>query len=592
MTDETRQLESRDVWDLAAGARHPAVEAAVTASPADFAGRESASQLRDEIAQELRWITSRLDGVRLMGRLAAWFANPPREGELNQSVPSRLQFVLAVVASAEERLPIRPGPSSARDVIQLTRDLFELERWLLAAEPVEGDDYIALLRAAFRAEQLEDREVGYVRDLGRIATALSERIGVAFERTLGWHPLDLWTTANTAAHVSGERLSAQHAALLRDLGIRPDQPPDDDALVEADRISRDKNYLAFRWTAASVAVATGIPMERTECMLEGVQLPRGKAEEILPHTLNPREWVGGLAVPGEGWFLFQPWLLMQFWLDVIGAAVHRAESAQLSAQWTKARAGVLEQLTANALRETMLRSIVTTNVKWQEFETDVLVLSTDDALIVECKSKTVAASARRGAPRRLEKTTEEVLAKSFEQTARLRDELQSGQVRFVPDQGKAFDVGFSADASLPCMTVTLERVDPLAMLAAWADTGHHINWMLCLQDLLMVCEDLPRDTLFWDYARARYRLASSPQWWITREKDALGFHVTAGDLGQLGQPEYEQLIPGSQWTLGAFGTVVDQRYRLWEQADRASRAGLIHSTNPELDTAKPDESSA
>lgn len=147
-------------------------------------------------------------------------------------------------------------------------------------------------------------------------------------------------------------------------------------------------------------------------------------------------------------------------------------------------------------------------------------------VVVEVKSQSLTDAGRRGQRRRISRVADDVVAKSFDQTKRAAEYIESGGRAFSDREGggEVERLPEVVESALR-VVVTFERMDPLALAAAeLIDADDEPVWVTNLADLLMVADVLADPAGFLTYVEARGKaVAAGLQ--IYMESDALGGYL-------------------------------------------------------------------
>lgn len=527
-----------DIWDIAAG---PVSEEVMALIEDVQAGDKTASEARSLLAiwaRDLFGFFGSYDTVRLVGFLSSIFWQTPVGRETDLGVRPRLQYLYALqIEQGSRKRGSAPSQEVAFKVLNVVRNMFELNRACLFAEATTASRE-DLLRLLVRTEQLEQRHNGYVQHLAPVVQALAHGVATPFVNQFGWHPMDLWTLASQTSRVTEKRLNEVKASRTRQSGGKPAQDKPDLAVMQA----LNFDYMAFVWNPYAVASLIYLEPEAPGSiqmavrLLEDLQLRRsGESAVLVPDAVPARTYVGFDRID-EGWFLPQPLLLAQYWIELIGDLIAARGDDRLRDKWFSVRHDTTEVLTRDSLRRGLPSADVLHSIKVPsagDGETDCLVLSTDrtQVVVLECKGGKMSAPGRRGAPSRLQNFTKENVEKSAKQIDWMRRLLLAGPVKLAPRVGRQLTVdlgaaGESIDQTIPGVVVTLERVDALALLEK-SITRPRGEWVVCLTDLLMVVEAIEDEAVLLSYMEDRYLLESLEGWFVF-EKDALGFYLETG----------------------------------------------------------------
>lgn len=129
----------------------------------------------------------------------------------------------------------------------------------------------------------------------------------------------------------------------------------------------------------------------------------------------------------------------------------------------------LEEKTELLVRQQFQNGAVFRGIEWNDpqtkenYENDIIVLVDDFALVIECKSGSIPPPAKRGAPKRLERTIKDILEKTSIQTHRLIDYLSKEDkiYHFVDINGNEVEIDSSTINYYIPLGVTFDNFGPI-----------------------------------------------------------------------------------------------------------------------------------
>lgn len=251
--------------------------------------------------------------------------------------------------------------------------------------------------------------------------------------------------------------------------------------------------------------------------------------------------------PELEWFFWPiPQIFHSFGIEMLENLLH--DHPDLEAAYQSAiRADYLEKEVVRMLRTFFKGAAIYQNLQWSDpvtkrtYETDVLLVIDNVALIVECKSGKITPSARRGAPDRVRKEIKKLIEEASEQSLRFASLLSnlSESIRLKPRKGPVVTIDPGSVKKVIRLTVTLDFFGPLAcdvrsMLAAGLLSAEIASApTIALVDLDLILHMLPCPTQPLHYFARRSelekRLGLSGD-----ECDLLAFYMATGfNLGDL-----------------------------------------------------------
>lgn len=176
-----------------------------------------------------------------------------------------------------------------------------------------------------------------------------------------------------------------------------------------------------------------------------------------------------ISHPDIEWFY---WPMLQifhsFGMEMLEFLLHKYPDLEKTYQ-SKIRGEYLEGQVRAMFQDAFKGYAVHQNLEWRSedsgrsYETDILLLADDVALVVECKAGKITPPARRGAPDRVRKEIKKLIEEASEQSLRLARRLrEAGDLRMKPHSGSMVVVQPSSVKMVVRLTVTLDFFGPLA----------------------------------------------------------------------------------------------------------------------------------
>jgi hypothetical protein len=485
-----------------------------------------------ELTDELAGVLSTYDPIPVVGQIAylsTLSLTPEGDPYETFGTAARVQYLVGIALSASERPSAVPQPSEVQTVIDLTSDIFYIENaFLLSDSAGASPDHVRDARRGLLLEALLDRFQGYTVHLRTILSEVFEPIREACTSQLGWCPADL-SVVTTAVHDEMQRRGARHDEAMKDLRARLQRPGADPSAYLASQASFGSSV--FIHSAQAIAAASGLSLGVVEPLLQALSMSWGEQPDFRRPSESNRARRHGAIALGEGqYFIQSPAALLNEVYGWFEEVLRERGLESLERTFRRSRDRATESLTKTRLSgifgHDRVMGPLWYTIDGTEYEVDAIVLLPLDALIVECKAHTLTDAGRRGAPARLEKKFGELLTASAIQSDRCAKYLSDGDGTFRDSRGQEIKVRVAPQAALRRMTVSFERIDPLASQAAVASSGEAAPcWIASLADLLMVSDVLSNPAEFFAYATVRNEHVTNPRLYSVSEPDVLGMFI-------------------------------------------------------------------
>lgn len=274
---------------------------------------------------------------------------------------------------------------------------------------------------------------------------------------------------------------------------------------------------AFQVNAAEIAGKVDVPREKIEAFLAAFSMPLGQEEGSASafdlHRIRNRP----LLSDGEGNYILVSHIAL-FW--ALRPALE--ESLKGSPAWhhfERARAAFVERSALGYLGAAMPGAQSFEGVSFSleedgrsvEYEIDGLLIFDTVMFVIEGKSAPLGPASRRGAPRRLRRQLEEILAKAASQTARARRALEDGNRSFRTVRGEQVVIPGKVTEVFP-IVVTLENFSELTATiwtigeAGLLPEGLTVPWALSLYELELICGLVEFPAMLVQFLRRRARI--------------------------------------------------------------------------------------
>lgn len=316
------------------------------------------------------------------------------------------------------------------------------------------------------------------------------------------------------------------------------------------------NYRFFFFDAETFSslLPAGTPRSTAKNILDKLSIELGELAQDDPERLilgNP-VWTRPIIHLGEGRYFF-PFvgLVQSFGLEMMERFIDPKYSPKHLGLWAcycdKVRGNYLEMRTLEILQKAFPNTRIYRGLKWQDFdakisgENDVLVLLDTHALVFECKSGRLRASASRGEPGALSGDIGKLLNDPAVQAGRFSAYLrkQSGVVKLKDYEDIEHSIDLTHLKHVTAVGVILDYVGSIVTQQRLLRNAKLLkedavpSANLPLHDLECVLDLLERPAAIFHYLRRRVELEANTEI-ITDEMGLLALYLSTGfDLGEL-----------------------------------------------------------
>lgn len=324
---------------------------------------------------------------------------------------------------------------------------------------------------------------------------------------------------------SGEQFTAAIEARRGGLDV-PDDMPEDLIIQLAGQpkteVARRLEVMQASWiglaagqdgsfTAEELAQAAKVPITVAEAFLAPFSVAFGARPDKERWAKDPIKAVGGeleamrstpILDGGDGHFLPAAYDSVLYGIrDVLTGALkqtpawprfdrHRADMLE-----ERAVAAIAARLGADWSHQGVKYRFVDERGEEKEGEADGVIRVGTLAVLVEAKAGSLAPSARRTAPDRLERGLEDLLVSAHDQLQRSDAALVRGRATRVTDRdGKALSLDFEGVSRTLRIAVTLEDLSPFAptiwqlQAAGLLPTDERVPWVVGIHELELICD--------------------------------------------------------------------------------------------------------
>lgn len=552
--------------------------------------RDTLAEAQVGLTTELHDLLTQHDPVSVLSALSFRYRSllVPHEGAPRDTAAETFTWdakmeYLHGLALSSTRAEQDPPVDVINRISDLTDELFDLEqdRILLSSLITRGESTQPIDGVAFvlRLEHLLDRMEGYAEHLEELYSCTFESLRSDCEAELGFCPADVTPLVRRFVTAMNDELNLGRDTmfeLLREHGENlPDPSSLEDATMARIRTGFQRMFEFAEWDAGDVARHAGTDESSVRTILDSV----ASSWESQPSFRLPSEPNLARAYPvtplGTGrYWVPRPWDLVHslgIWLT---GEIQSRSLDGLKRKVETARKRCLEVLTAERLKIIFGAAAVFENQHYDSAEghgeVDSLVASGDMPIIVECKSGSLTPSGRRGAPSRVERVVQDVMAEGLDQLRRASTYVTNGGREYAPRQGAQTAALIDERVSdVIRILVTYERMDPLASQAGRLTHAEDSpgTWVVGIADFMMVSDVLTHPAEFVAYARRRCQLAESKALPYV-ESDLLGAFLEdrlSDVLETANRPEYDLV------TFGYTSTAVNQYFTFREMGQDPSR---------------------
>lgn len=382
-------------------------------------------------------------------------------------------------------------------------------------------------------ERLFDRMEGFPQHLNKMYTSVFERLHKVYIEELGFSPGDIpMVVAAVVDHAQSVFNSVAHEAT--DGWTDPRLADMQASLPRSQQQALSANFLMHAFIRRTtyldlpaIASNAGLPEYRVAAVLEAMSASWGANKEYRSLLEGSPFRASPVLKTSRGFSTPLPWSPLHEgfrWFDnyLVKGGLAKLRKRHLK-QRDQATESMALQVLSSVFGEDRVYGSVEYEIDGNWYECDGFVALEPHALIVEAKAHSMTTSGRRGAPKRVERKAEQLVARPIEQGRRLAETLISGGCQ-LRDRATKKPIALEEVDSATIISVSFERVDPLHHLAGRfleTDTPSVPFWCVCIADLLMVADLLDEPTSFVAYAWARSQILNEKKLHAITEADLL-----------------------------------------------------------------------
>jgi hypothetical protein len=490
-------------------------------------------------------------------------------------MPDIEQFHLELLQAIAMTLPIdqwgvKPTiPTDIQDAIEVLTELgsaFHQRRFkAIEGEKDEQARVVLALQERLRLHTQMVRNWGYFSDVVDISTALYSPMDEALRSVFGFSSTELITVAKCMTRII-ERRSTDRINLLspvfRERNIRrlvkayyrvmPDIKGDPDEFIAAipTGVSSEEvktKLLAhadlrlidiFTFRPDDIAILSSTQPDIVKAILNSLSIVPGSlaGEDRERIFLSNPVWRRPVISLGDSFICVMPQSILSHIHEIMRSLVEQCETKP---PLEKIRSTYLETKVRDLLKKAFPMASSHHGMKWRvdatEYETDHVLLIDNTVIIVEDKSHALTAPGLRGAPDRVKRHVQELIATPSEQSLRLEKHIwlaKGGDVEAV-ERLKGFNFNYERIDQIVRVSVTLDDFsvlassEPLLKKAGWIEDELPLAITINVADFQCVIEILEQPSFIVHYFAERGRIQKSLD--ISADEiDFLGFYLETG----------------------------------------------------------------
>jgi hypothetical protein len=286
---------------------------------------------------------------------------------------------------------------------------------------------------------------------------------------------------------------------------------------------------------------TSVPPERIKAFMTLLSMTFGEIrnDNFMPsptHPLRDRP-----LVHHEERYLSSAPMLLDWALQPALEAALKSRGGSMWQRYHKQRHDHVLHLTVEVLQKVMPGATIAKNLLYynegdhsREAEIDAIAIYDGIAFLIEVKGADITAPARRGAPDRLRRDLEEVIAESHSQALRTKDYISSKrEAVFRRADGAPDFIIPAAVREVIMISVSLATLGHLtALLHADSDIGFFRNgeysWVVSVYDLIVIGDIIDLPPMFPHYVMRRVHTAHQGVLEAHDELDIFGYYLKEG----------------------------------------------------------------
>jgi len=430
-------------------------------------------------------------------------------GQATFTWEAKFEYLMGLAAAGPLADP-PPDGDTVEGVKELLATVFDGAYAALFLETVPDgrlSDEVETARFLFRAEDLLDRMTGFPAHLERIDAAVFDPHRDFYVSNLGFNPADMIRMVRRRVHDLNKRAQALYTG-LRELSSGGASDKEMGPYMEA----LHRVGLAGRfWMPEHLARDTAIDETEIRAMLRSFSIEfESQPEFLLPTDPNAIRTRPLLRLPEDDlFFIASGWAFPRALHDWI-IDLQQTDKQNVVDRYRKHRSDATQQLVAGIAKSIFGADQVQEQLHFDtrdlgHGEVDVLVTG-DWPLAIEAKSQAVTRPARRGAPDRIRRHSDDIIGTGLSQTYKARAYILAEHGReFAAKEGGPTVCRLDDDITdVTEILVTFDRMDPLAATGSGlVRDGARVAWIVCLPDLMTIIDLLPHAALFHRYAVRR-----------------------------------------------------------------------------------------
>ena len=443
-----------------------------------------------------------------------------------------------------------PRPEDFETIQDLVSQIFSMHfRYTLAQsieeEPADPPSPLKTLQFTVRQNELMVRGPAYPIHLFEVLESLFSPFDAELLRLGGFSSATALGMSKTMNAVVSNRLAekgqlakVQTSDLLRKIRARKRGKSVDTGLPEEwvnaliqlpDREIRQRLHgLSAAWmfheigqtasfTANELANQQEVPVDQTEALLRHLSAKFGSVDSGFCTPTPDHLLKNKPLLHHEGRYLCPTRLLLDWALLPTMEGLLTTSKTRLAERYRKHRHGLLLRTAVKRLLRVLPGATGDMNLHYQfegELpELDALIQYDSVLLLLEAKGAPLTPPARRGAPDRLMRDLQKVVADAHKQGHRALRFLREGSGRFVKKDGTSIEVDLRSFEEVFVVSLHLEPIGYLTALSHAVDVlglttqGDEQSWMVSLYDLMILTDIIDIPSMLPHYIKRRLRVA-------------------------------------------------------------------------------------
>ncbi len=415
------------------------------------------------------------DAIYLCAFSAYYFAQQ-EEGIDEEAINGYLDFppfyleILQCISLIKERTrsgkPLHEKVFEFKSLIQKLNKNQSARYYNLVKDAKDQDDVsAAILRLDMMTHTLAVRNWAYVHQMENVSFELAELIELDFAKEIGFNPKVLLDILFGLVSLTEEKINVHHKKVFsftKAKGYKEVFDKYEESFNQVEKSSETEREEIWKTMGKNIRTLKANLLEHSDYFLEDVFTH--DAEEISNHFSkrfqeeqiiqimdglsltfqslkninkdhiflgNPVHEKPFIKVDQKSYFSIIAHMFAHLGMDILETFISKNE--KLKEKYSLKKGEFLEKKVESLFRKSFPNSQIFIGSMWQcqneqkIFENDLLMIIEEFAIIVECKSATVTPPARRGAPKRLFRTIQDLIVEPSEQAIRFENFLKENE---------------------------------------------------------------------------------------------------------------------------------------------------------------------